>query len=314
MKDGKVKVIDCTVRDGGLMNNWEFSHETVGKIYKANIEAGVDIMEMGYRVSPEIFSRKDHGVWRFCDEEELRRIITEKPEKMKISVMGDIGRVYKENFIPKKNSVIDILRLACYAHQVDEVIEISDHLNLLGYETFFNVMAVSTNPVDIVRDVLRKLNNTGATGVYLSDTFGAFHPGEIIERLGMYRELCPNLELGYHGHNNTQLALANSMKALEFGVGYIDATYYGMGRGAGNTPLELLLPVITAQKYDIGPIIEVIQSDIEPLMDKYKWGYRIPYAISGILNQHPREAIKLVSSEETRCYKRFYEESKMITV
>ncbi|MBN1648056.1 MAG: aldolase catalytic domain-containing protein [Spirochaetales bacterium] len=309
MANEHVKIIDCTLRDGGIMNNWEFSVETVKKMYTANLQAGIDIMEMGYRVSPKYFHRDEHGPWRFCDESDIRKITGNRKSDLKIAVMGDIGRVTMDDFIPKTESVIDIFRLACYVHQIDEAIDFSNHLNNLGYETIFNIMAVSTQPAEIICECLGKVNSTGATAVYLSDTFGSMYPYETTASASMYRELCPNLALGFHGHNNIQLALANSMAALESGVDYIDGTYYGMGRGAGNTPLELLLSVIRDREYNLTPIMKVIQTDIEPLMEKYQWGYRIPYAVSGMLNQHPGDALKLMKETDKSCYGRFYEKS-----
>jgi 4-hydroxy 2-oxovalerate aldolase len=304
-----VQLIDCTIRDGGLMNNWEFTSEAVTAMYRANLEGGVDIMEMGYRVSPKVFNREDHGPWRFCEEEVLRQIVTDKPVTMKIAVMADIGRCFKEDFIPSEESVIDIVRLACYVHQIEEAIELSDHLNLLGYKTFFNIMAVSSNDNETVRACLEKVNKTGAEGVYLADTFGSFLSGDIKERMAFYREYCPNLKLGFHGHNNIQMALSNSLTAVEEGVEYIDASYFGMGRGAGNTPLELLLPLMGKESKGISSMVKTIQTYIEPLMGDYRWGYRIPYGVSGLLNQHPREAMAVVGSTEDVCYKEFYERS-----
>lgn len=304
-----VKLIDCTVRDGGLMNNWEFPVETVRRIYHANIQAGVDIMEIGYRVSPLVFNPQEHGPWRFCDEEILRDVTGSKSSSMELAVMVDIGRCFKENFIPRKDSVIDIFRLACYVHQIDEAIDISNYLNQLGYKTFFNIMAVSASDPEVVRNCLQKVNLTEAEGVYLADTFGSFLPEDIEKRLESYAELCPDLKQGFHGHNNIQMGLANSLAAIRCGVDYIDASYFGMGRGAGNTPLELLLPMMDKENHDISSIVKVIQSDIEPLMEHFKWGYRIPYAVSGLLNQHPKEAMALVSSEEDHCYRDFYRKS-----
>ncbi len=303
----KVQVIDCTIRDGGLMNNWEFSLEAVRAVYQANLEAGVDVMEMGYRVSPKVFSPADHGPWRFCREEDLRKVITAKPGFMKIAVMADIGRCFKEDFIPAEDSVIDMVRLACYVHQIDEAIELSDYLHQLGYTTFFNIMAVSASDPEVVRQCLNRVNGTTAEGVYLADSFGSFLPHDIRSRLETYRENCPDMKLGFHGHNNIQMALANSLAAMDAGAEYIDASYYGMGRGAGNTPLELLLPLIDPAKSNIASVVNAIQGYIEPLMGRYKWGYRIPYGVSGLLNQHPREAMAAVSSEERICYRDFYE-------
>ncbi len=303
----KVKLIDCTVRDGGLMNNWEFPLEAVRSLYESNREAGVDIMEMGYRVSPKVFNREDHGPWRFCDEELLRQVVSRRGDSPQIAVMADIGRTFAEDFIPREESVIDIVRLACYVHQIDEAAALSDHLNRLGYATFFNIMAVSSSDGEAVKRCLERVNRSGARGVYLADTFGSFVPREIRERLAFYGEHCPDKKRGFHGHNNIQMALANSLAAAEEGADYLDASCFGMGRGAGNTPMELLLPLL--RPGNIGPMMKTIQEHIEPLMAAYKWGYRIPYGVSGLLNQHPRDAMAAVSSESSVCYREFYERS-----
>lgn len=303
------KVIDCTLRDGGIMNNWDFSIESARKIYQAAVKANVEIIEIGYRVSKKIFNPENHGIWKFCDENDITNMIDGSKDNIDIAVMADIGRCYKEDFLPKKESSIDIFRLACYVEQIDEALEMSDHLNNLGYKTMFNIMAVSTHPIEIVSECLKKVHKSGASAVYLADTFGAFKPEDIKRLLEIYKINCPNLPLGYHGHNNTQLALANSIIALQMGVEYIDASLYGMGRGAGNCPLELLLPAIDAEKYDISYTVKVIQDEIEPLMDQFKWGYRIPYAITGILNRHPKSAIEIVQNQDNECYGNFYEKS-----
>ncbi len=303
------KLIDCTVRDGGLMNNWEFSLETVTGLFEANKAAGISVMEMGYRVSPKVFNPEEHGPWKFCPEELIRKVAVRGKGNMKIAVMGDIGRVYKEDFIPRRDSFIDIFRLACYVHQIDEALELSDYLVDLGYETFINIMAVSTGTPEEVRACLEKVNRSSASGIYLSDTFGSFLPRDIQSRLEEYRAFCPEKKLGFHGHNNTQMALANSLAAVEAGAEYIDGSYFGMGRGAGNTPLELLLSKIGSSSGNLIPVFNVIQREIEPLMNRLKWGYRIPYAVSGILNQHPRKAMALMESNEPVCYGEFYEKS-----
>ena len=308
MKKSEIKLIDCTIRDGGLMNNWDFSLETVTRLFEANKAAGIAVMEMGYRVSPKVFRPEEHGPWKFCPEELLRRVTVNGKGSMKIAVMGDIGRVYKEDFIPRENSLIDIFRLACYVDQIDEALDMCEYLNRLGYEVFINIMAVSSCLPKQIRGCLEKVSRSDAAGIYLSDTFGSFLPHEVSKRLGEYGAYCPGKKLGFHGHNNTQMALANSLAAAETGAEYIDGSYYGMGRGAGNTPLELLLPKLGSPK-NLSPMFKVIQTEIEPLMERYKWGYRIPYAVSGILNQHPRKAMALMETDGNECYGAFYEKS-----
>lgn len=108
-----IKVVDATIRDGGLCNNFEFTDEFVTELYKANVKSGVDYMEFGYKASKDMFNPKDFGKWKFCDEEDIRKIVGENVSDMKIAVMADVGRCdYKKDFLPKSESVIDLIRVA----------------------------------------------------------------------------------------------------------------------------------------------------------------------------------------------------------
>ena len=114
----QIKVIDCTVRDGGLMNKWQFEDQFVKKVYDSLSEAGVDYMEIGYLSSENAFDRNEYGPWRFCAEEDLQRIIGDSEKKIKLSAMADIGRIEYEDIPPKSESSLDMVRVACYVHQV----------------------------------------------------------------------------------------------------------------------------------------------------------------------------------------------------
>ena len=139
-----IKVLDATIRDGGLCNNFEFSDEFVTELYKTNIKSGVDYMEFGYKADKSLFNVKDFGKWKFCDEEDIRTIVGDNISDMKISVMADVGRCdYKNAFLPKDESVIDMVRVACYIHQMPAAIEMIEHFHELGYETTCNIMAIS---------------------------------------------------------------------------------------------------------------------------------------------------------------------------
>ena len=128
-----VKVLDATIRDGGLCNNFEFTDEFVTELYKSNIKSGVDYMEFGYRASKNLFDPKDFGKWKFCDEADLRSIVGDNISDMKIAVMADVGRCdYKDDFVPKSESVIDMVRVACYIHQIPAAIEMIEHFHSLG--------------------------------------------------------------------------------------------------------------------------------------------------------------------------------------
>ena len=139
-----IKVLDATIRDGGLCNNFEFTDELVSDLYRANVKSGIDYMEFGYKCSKAMFDPEKYGKWKFCDEQDIRSIVGDNLSDMKISVMADVGRCdYKTDFLPKSESVIDMVRVACYLHQIPTAIDMVEHFHSLGYETACNIMAVS---------------------------------------------------------------------------------------------------------------------------------------------------------------------------
>jgi len=303
----EIKVIDCTVRDGGLMNKWQFDDEFVRTIYHALTLAGVDYMEIGYLSSESAFSRKDYGDWKFCAENDLRRIIGDTEKKIKLSAMADIGRI-DYNDIPKKaDSSLDMVRVACYVHQTDAAIDLAHHCMDKGYEATINLMAVSTVGIRDLDEALDDLAKSRVPIVYLVDSFGAFY-SEDIEVLGKkYMERLPGKTIGIHCHNNQQLAFANTISAIITGINYLDATLYGIGRGAGNCPLELLLSFLKNPKFKVRPIVEAIEKQIFPWSEKIDWGYFIPYMVTGVLNQHPRTAMAHMESDRKNRVTEFFD-------
>ena len=157
----EIKVLDCTIRDGGLMNNWYFSDEFVTAVYRALSAAGVDYMEMGYMSSESAFSRDENGPWKFCRDEDIRRVVGDEPSEMKLSAMVDIGRIEYENIPPKSESLLSMIRVACYIHQMDAAIAIAEHCIDKGYEVTINLMAVSKV---MERDVDEALDVRGRVG------------------------------------------------------------------------------------------------------------------------------------------------------
>ncbi|OGW39526.1 MAG: nucleoid-structuring protein H-NS [Nitrospirae bacterium RBG_13_39_12] len=305
----QIKVLDCTVRDGGLINKWQFSDEFVRKVFIALSQAGVDYMEIGYKSSEKYFSRDENGDWKFCTEEDIKRIIGDfDRNNMKLSAMVDIGRIDAEDIHPKKDSVLDMIRVACYAKEIDKGINLAHQCIDKGYETTINLMAVSKVLERDLDEALDDLSKSSVSIVYLVDSFGAMYSEQIHFLLKKYFAALPGKELGIHAHNNQQLAFANTIEAIIVGANRIDATLYGMGRGAGNCPLELLLSFLKNPKFDIRPIIQIIQELFIPLKTDVEWGYHIPYMITGTLNEHPRNAMKIMASKNMPDLKVFYEE------
>ena len=172
-----IKVLDATIRDGGLCNNFDFSDEFVRELYKTNIKSGVDYMEFGYKASRTLFNEADFGKWKFCKEEDIRAIVGENVSDMKISVMADVGRCdFKTDFLPRSESVIDMVRVACYIHQIPAAIEMIEYFHDLGYETTCNIMAISQAGSGQVGEALEMLCNSSVDVIYLVDSYGSLYP------------------------------------------------------------------------------------------------------------------------------------------
>ena len=305
----QIKVLDATVRDGGLVNSFRFTDGFVKDLYETNVKAGVDYMELGYKADKSIFSVDDFGKWKFCDEDDIRDIVGDNDTDLKISIMADVGRCdYKNDIIDRSNSAIDMIRVATYVSTMPAAIDMIEDAARKGYETTCNIMAISNaqeGDIDIALDMLGK---SPVNGVYIVDSFGSLIPEQIKRISAKYLDMADKYDkqIGIHAHNNQQLAFANTIEALSEGVNFIDATYDGMGRGAGNCAMELLLGFLKNPKYKLFPVVKFIEEHMNKLReDGVLWGYGIPYMLTGQFNQHPREAIAF-SEAHRKDYTEFY--------
>ncbi|MDX9753334.1 MAG: aldolase catalytic domain-containing protein [bacterium] len=290
-----IKVLDCTIRDGGLINDSQFPDEFVKAVYEACVDAGIDYMEIGYKNSPKVFSKDKYGPWRHCEEEAIRRIVGDNPTDLKISVMADAGGKcdWEKGFLPQSESVIDLVRVACYAHQISEAVEMIHHFSKLGYETTCNIMAISTTQDVEIIQALDVAANSPVGTVVIVDSFGALYSEQIRNLMFMYKKGLEGTgkEIGLHMHNNQQLAFSNTIEGIIHGANRIDATIQGMGRGAGNCPMELLLGFLRNPKYKIRPIWQIIEKEFFKLRGVMEWGPLPQYIMAGQYNQHPRSAM-----------------------
>ena len=304
-----IKVLDCTIRDGGLMNDHHFDDKIVKAVYHACLEAGIDYMELGYKASKKIFSPSQYGTWKYCDEDALRRIVGENETDLKLAVMADAERTdYHEDILPSKDSVLDTIRVATYIHQMPTAIDMIKDAHDKGYETTLNLMAVSTIAEGELDEALEALAETSVDAVFLVDSWGVLYSEQIQTLTRKYLKLMKpaGKEVGIHTHNNQQLAYANTIEALILGANRLDASLAGLGRGAGNCQMELLIGFLHNPKFRLRPILQCIQEHIEPLKKELRWGFGLPYVITGLLNQHPRAAMEYMAKERKDIVK-FYD-------
>jgi 4-hydroxy 2-oxovalerate aldolase len=306
-----IKLLDCTIRDGGLINDHKFDDKLVKTVFDTCVAAGVDYMEFGYKGSKRIFTPSKFGAWKFCDEDDIRRIIGEKPASLKITVMADADRTdYREDILPRDKSVIDCVRVACYINQIPLAIDMIKDAHDKGYETMMQLMAVSNINEHDLLEALEITAKSPVTAVYIVDSFGSLYSEQVRDLTKIYVNAMAGTgkEVGFHAHNNQQLAFANTLEALISGASRLDSTISGIGRGAGNCPLELLIGFLHNPKFRIRPVLECCRDVFVPLSKQLDWGYSIPYALTGQLNQHPRSAIKWRAGEKPDDYVGFYDQ------
>ncbi|HID78907.1 MAG TPA: nucleoid-structuring protein H-NS [Planctomycetaceae bacterium] len=306
----ELKVLDCTVRDGGLINDHHFDDDFVKAIYETCVAAGIDYMEIGYKNSKKLFPPDNFGPWKHCDEEDIRRIVGDNSTPLKLAAMCDAGKSdWQTDVLPKSESVLDMIRVAFYVHQVSEAVDMIHDAAEKGYEVSANLMAVSTATETEIEQALEVLANTPASVLVVVDSFGSLYAEQIEILVKKYMEYARSdaKMVGMHAHNNQQLAFANTIEAIIHGANRVDASMAGLGRGAGNCPMELLIGFLRNPKFHIRPIYQVLQDYLQPLRRVVEWGPYVEYNITGQLNQHPRAAIAARRGEERDKYVEFYD-------
>jgi len=269
-------------------------------------------MEIGYKASDDMFDPKEYGKWRFCREDDVRKVLDGLELKSKLSCMVDIGRVRDEDILSAEQSIFDMMRVACYIKDVDKGIALANQILDKGYkDVTLNLMAVSTNLEKDIDEALSQISQTEIPYVYLVDSFGSFYCEDITFLTQKYLRALPGKTIGIHCHNNRQLAFGNTIQAIIEGSNILDGSVYGIGRGAGNCTLELLLGFLKNPKYNIRPILKLIEEYFVPLRNEIEWGYLIPMMITGTLNEHPRSAMALRASPDKEKYTEFYDKLTM---
>jgi 4-hydroxy 2-oxovalerate aldolase len=305
-----IKILDCTVRDGGLINDHKFDDAFVSTVYRTCAEAGVDYCEVGYKASQKVFARDKFGRWKFCEEDDLRRVIGEKSHSTKVSVMADADRCdYHTDILPREKSIIDCIRVACYIHQVPMAMEMVQDAHDKGYETTVQLMAVSVLDGHEILAALEETAHSPAGSVCIVDSYGALYSEQVRDLTRVYIKAMEGTgkDVGFHAHNNQQLAFANTVEALIAGASRLDATMSGIGRGAGNCPLELLIGFLHNPKFHLRPVLKTCRDLFVPLRREMHWGYSIPYALTGALNRHPRAAIEWHAGKTPDDFVAFYD-------
>jgi 4-hydroxy 2-oxovalerate aldolase len=299
-----MKILDCTLRDGGYYTNWNFDRKLSDLYFKSLNNLPVDYLEVGYRCNP---GKDYYGEYYYCPPYVLERIKSISDKKLVIILDEKNVKLEEINELLKPCiGIITMIRFAIDPKNFKRALLLAEEVKKLGFEVGFNVMYMST-----WRDESEFLDSIkyieGITDYfYMVDSFGGVFPKDVIDTIDIVRSKT-NVPLGFHGHNNLELALVNSLTAIDNGVEMIDATITGMGRGAGNLKTELLLTVLNSTKgleVDFNALSQ-ISGAFELVQKEFEWGTNIPYMVSGANSLPQKEVMEWVS-------KRYYSYNSII--
>jgi len=293
------QILDCTIRDGGYINNWHFDKKMVREVYRSLSKSGVDFVELGFRGTEKDFDPSVYGPFRFTTEETLQEIVA-GIEGPRISIMGDYGKIELDHLEDQKNSVADMVRIAVHKNEVFGAIDLLEKIKARGYITSLQAMGFTSYIAKEKDELKNALRDSGVDYFYIADSYGSIFPNQMEGLFEPFQEL-ETIKLGFHPHNNLQMAFANTLEAIRINVNIIDSTIYGIGRGAGNLPTEVLIAYMNVQgnnKYNIIPVLNCVDRYFVDIMKNTPWGYQLPYMISGIFKCHPYYASELVKRKE----------------
>ncbi|MGE5418072.1 MAG: aldolase catalytic domain-containing protein [Acidobacteriota bacterium] len=299
MQTSKIELLDCTIRDGGYVNDWFFDKGVVREVYRALSKAGIDWVELGYRDLPGNFDGSQFGPWRFSDEQLIKET-TEGIYGSKIALMVDFGRITKNDIPDADRSVVKLIRMAAHKNNLEEACIQLSEFKEKGYLTSLNAMGVTSFDYEDRLKTAQIISKSDLDYFYVVDSYGSLFPNQIAEVLKPFLDL-DGVYIGFHPHNSLQMALANTLEAINCGVHIVDSTIYGIGRGSGNLPTEALVAYLQTtrdSKYNVLPVLNCISKYFLDISQEFKWGYQLPYLLSGIFQCHPNYAKKMIGLRE----------------
>jgi|TARA_Y100000294_G_C8560635_1_gene338933 4-hydroxy 2-oxovalerate aldolase len=299
-----MKILDCTLRDGGYYTNWDFDQELTNNYYKLIKSLPIDILEIGYRGNS---SKKNtyYGEYYFLTVSNLKKIKSIIGNKKKISIMIDLKDWNKPSELQKNLSkckgIVDMVRFAINPKKIIKTKNFLKVTKSLGFKVCVNLMYshLILNNSNLAKQVLKLKKYFNI--LYIVDSYGTLVTEDIKSIIKKIRDIDNKIQLGFHAHNNLEMALSNSIEAIKNNIDYLDCTITGMGRGAGNLKTELLLTYLNLKKKimkinNYKNIANVV-SQFEEMKLKEQWGASLPYMISGSTQSPQAEAMRLIKSK-----------------
>jgi len=297
-------LLDCTLRDGGYNNDWNLGRDTLLGVAERVVSSGVEFMELGF-----LDARRPFDLNRSImpDTASMRKIYGRVNRgRTKFVGMIDFGTCGIENIEPRSESFLDGIRVIFKKHLREPAMDFCRQLKDRGYLVFSQLVSITSYTDEEMMDLIRLVNEVKPYAVSIVDTYGLLHKGKLFHYYEMLdRHLDQSILIGYHSHNNFQLGYANSIELMERHVGsgrtlLCDGSLFGMGKGAGNAPLELLATYVNerfGKRYHVSPLLEAIDANVMPLYNAYHWGYSLKAFIAASNDCHPNYVSDLVDKK-----------------
>lgn len=288
----QIQLLDCTLRDGGYVNDWKFGHNQLVSVLERLVSANVDIIEIGF-----LDQRRPFDIERsIMPSTDCVQNIYGKVDKKKCVIVGmiDYGTCAIENLQPCSDSYLDGIRVIFKKHIMHEAIAFCKQVKELGYKVFTQAVSITSYSDEELMELISLVNDLEPYAVSMVDTYGLLHKDNLMHYFTlMDKYLKPQIGLGYHSHNNFQLAYANCIEVLKTETDrciVIDGTLYGMGKSAGNAPIELLAMHLNEQynkQYDMNQLLEAIDGNIMKIYNQTPWGYNLFFYVAASNHCHP---------------------------
>lgn len=293
----KYNLLDCTLRDGGYISKWSFEDDVIRNIISKLIDAGMDFVEVGYLNN----GGGKSNTTQYTSIEQISEYLPLTKKQSILLAMADVQQYKPENLTPFTGDSIDGIRVVFYKHQVEEAMILAKEVIQNGYKLFMQPMVTIDYTIDEYAELVKRISELRPYAVSIVDSFGYM----LKEDFRQYFKILDNLLLpealiGFHSHNNMNLAFITAQDILEYNTTrrlIIDSSLYGMGRGAGNLNTELIANyynMVLGKKYDINYILYLISQYIMPIYQKRQWGYSPYLFITGLYHYHPNYACYLL--------------------
>lgn len=297
-----IRLLDCTLRDGGYVNDWEFGHNNLISIFERLVDSGTDIIEIGFLDDRRPFDNNRSIMPDTASAEKIWGKICKRPQI--VVGMIDYGTCKIENLQPCAESFIDGIRVIFKKHIMKEALEYCAQVKQLGYKVFAQLVSITSYSKDELLELIRIVNDVRPYAVSMVDTYGLLTPKDLLYYYEILdRNVLPEIQIGFHAHNNFQLGYANAITFMEKETLHdivVDATLYGMGKSAGNAPIELVARYMNDKfktGYEIPPMLEAISESVMDFYAKSPWGYQMLYYLSAANKCHPNYVSCLYGKE-----------------